>query len=167
MRSKSVASNTIHPNAFPTGNTPITVRLNQGPPHLVTEQRLMAKRFPAIVHEMLSAGHSECGWTTDGASFWITHQEALALRVIPNYSDHSSFASLHRSFSSYGFRKLSSSTWHHPMFRRDRRALLVALVWWGNATLWSTCMRNCPHHVLPKPAGVMTRPGSLVSQDPS
>jgi len=77
-----------------------------------------ASRFPAQLYAMVSAGFEEIGWTNDGDGVWISNPERLASTIIPQFFDHASYASLHRSLNSYDFHKATPSVWKHPLFRR-------------------------------------------------
>jgi len=77
-------------------------------------------KFPRQLYAMVSGGFEEVGWAGDGESIWISNPERLAATIIPQFFDHASYASLHRSLNSYDFHKVTPSTWKHPLFRRDR-----------------------------------------------
>jgi len=77
------------------------------------------KTFPQRLRAMLDGGHAECGWLPEGDKFWICNPQALANNVVPQYFDHSSYASLTRALNAYSFHKMSPSTWAHPCFHRD------------------------------------------------
>ena len=79
-----------------------------------------AVKFPVTLYQMVSSDAEEIGWSSDGRSFWVSNPDGLASRVVPNYFEHSSYASFTRSLNAHGFHKLTASTWSHPLFHRDK-----------------------------------------------
>lgn len=81
-------------------------------------------------------------WSSDGEMFVVKDKKKLAKHVIPNYFEHSKFASFDRQLNFYGFRKIQNkpiwnkdydpktaeyAIYHNENFKRGRTDLLLKI----------------------------------------
>lgn len=81
-------------------------------------------------------------WSSDGEMFVVKDKKKLAKYVIPNYFEHSKFASFDRQLNFYGFRKIQNkpvwnkdydpktaeyAIYHNENFKRGRTDLLLKI----------------------------------------
>jgi len=72
--------------------------------------------FVQKTYRMVEEGDSSLiEWSSDGEMFVVKDKKKLAKQVIPNYFDHSKFASFDRQLNFYGFRKIQNK----PVWNRD------------------------------------------------
>jgi len=82
--------------------------------------------FPSQLHEMVTYSNMESimSWLPHGRGFMVHDTEKFVSEVLPNYFNHSRFASFQRQLNSYGFRRFTqgrdAGAYYHESFLRGR-----------------------------------------------
>jgi hypothetical protein len=108
----------------PRSQSESNILLPEGPAKFITctYQMLSDPRFTHLIH-----------WDSEGRSFSIMDEDALAREVLPVFFKHSNIASFVRQLHTYGFRKLPKvakskvSSFEHDKFQRGRPDLLLEI----------------------------------------